>query len=140
MYQVLILNVTNCDNNINLKGSEFNETSDSESSCNSITTQGNNINGGDRFRSLRVRLAALSIIQSMALIDRKKLHQHWLHLLPCGQPLQRTPITPHLVTAMLFDSHPQVLSFHFIITMLFSFKYKLVVILIFKFIIIVVYR
>ncbi|GFR41288.1 hypothetical protein Agub_g1803, partial [Astrephomene gubernaculifera] len=57
----------------------------------------------DRFRSSRVRLAALSCIQAMARSDPRALHAHWSALLPLHSPLQPRPLTPHLLTVLLYD-------------------------------------
>ncbi|GLC35771.1 hypothetical protein PLESTB_000492500 [Pleodorina starrii] len=57
----------------------------------------------DRFRSSRVRLAALSCIQAMAKSDPRAMHVHWSALLPLQAPLQQRPLTPHLITVLLYD-------------------------------------
>lgn len=57
----------------------------------------------DRFRSSRVRVAVLSCIQAMAKSDPRAMHSHWSALLPLQNPLQPRPLTPNLITVLLFD-------------------------------------
>ncbi|PNH12673.1 HEAT repeat-containing protein 6 [Tetrabaena socialis] len=57
----------------------------------------------DRFRSSRVRLAALSCVQEMVKGDPRALQPHWAALLPLQSPLQLRPLTPHLLTVLLYD-------------------------------------
>lgn len=57
----------------------------------------------DRFRSSRVRLAALGCVMAMAKADTRALQPHWPALLPLQSPLAPRPLTPHLLTALLYD-------------------------------------
>ncbi|GLI68841.1 hypothetical protein VaNZ11_013384, partial [Volvox africanus] len=57
----------------------------------------------DKFRSARVRQAALTCIQAMAKGDPRAMHTHWSALLPLQNPLQPRPLTPHLITVLLYD-------------------------------------
>jgi len=56
-----------------------------------------------RFKSSRVRLAALSCLQAMAKAEPRALHAHWTTLLPVQQPLQPRPLSPHIVTMLMHD-------------------------------------
>ncbi len=62
-----------------------------------------------RFRSSKVRLAVLQCLQSMAKSDSKALHSLWTSILPVQQPLQPRPLSPNLVTVLLFDPVPKVM-------------------------------
>ncbi|GMH38726.1 hypothetical protein BSKO_06610 [Bryopsis sp. KO-2023] len=76
------------------------ETSDSDGSF----SRGD----GDRLKAVRVRIGALTLIQNMAKVNGRSLHQHWLQMLPSRQPLQRSPGTPQLVTVLAYDPHAKV--------------------------------
>ncbi|KIY95539.1 hypothetical protein MNEG_12422 [Monoraphidium neglectum] len=68
---------------------------------------------GDPFEAaaLRVRLAALLLLQAMAQADPPALHPHWPSILPAsaaGAPLAPRPLSPHLLTVLLHDPSPRV--------------------------------
>ncbi len=57
----------------------------------------------DRYRSSRVRLGALGVVQAMARGDAKAMQPHWTTLMPLQAPLAPRPLTPHLLTVLLHD-------------------------------------
>ncbi|KAK9806281.1 hypothetical protein WJX72_008421 [[Myrmecia] bisecta] len=74
-------------------GSSESEASDSEGS----------LGTGDRFKSSRVRLAALNCLQVLAKADGKALHPHWTALLPVHTPLSNRPGTASLMDVVVND-------------------------------------
>lgn len=79
--------------------------SDSEASDNEAAASAA---GADRFKSSRVRVGVLTCLQVMAKSDSRALHQHWTSLLPTQAPLQPQPLSPSLVTMLLYDPLPKV--------------------------------
>jgi uncharacterized membrane protein YgcG len=57
----------------------------------------------DPIRSYRVRVALLQLLQALAQADAKLLHPYLAALLPSQQPLQPRPLSPHLLTVLLYD-------------------------------------
>eukprot|EP00210_Caulerpa_lentillifera_P000129 g124.t1 len=90
----------------------FSPTIGDYSSTSSCTFSGSEISFSssvhDRFRSSRVRAAALAFVQKICQVDGKSVHRYWTNLLPLRQPLQRSPSKPHLINVLLYDPHPQV--------------------------------
>ena len=66
------------------------------------------IRSSDQHKTVKIRLAALNLVQKMSQVDGKSLHPFWRVLLPFRQPLQRSPSSPHLINVLLYDPHPQV--------------------------------
>lgn len=62
----------------------------------------------ERGAAVKVRLALLLCIQSVVQADPQALHAHWATLLPVQQPLLQQPLSPHLVTVLLYDPVPKV--------------------------------
>lgn len=62
----------------------------------------------DPIKGIRVRLALLLCLQTLAKSDCRALHPHWSLIFPVQSPLQPRPLSPTVVTAMLFDPSPKV--------------------------------
>lgn len=57
----------------------------------------------DPIKAARVRTALLQLLQTLIQMDPRALHPYWTALLPSQAPLQASPLSPHLVTMLLFD-------------------------------------
>lgn len=75
------------------------DVSDSDASDSEFGGSG----GPDRFKSSKVRLSVLMVLQSMAKSDSRALHPYWTYILPVQQPLAQRPLSPHLITLLLYD-------------------------------------
>jgi hypothetical protein len=66
----------------------------------------------DPIRAYRVRVALMQLLQSLAQADAKLLHPYLSALLPSQQPLQPRPLSPHLLTVLLYDPCNKVRTVH----------------------------
>lgn len=66
--------------------------------------------GADPIKGVRVRLALLLCLQTMAKSDCRALQPHWPLIFPSQAPLQPRPLSPTVATALLFDPSPKVRS------------------------------
>jgi hypothetical protein len=62
----------------------------------------------DPIKAVRVRSALLQLLQVCVQADPKALHPYWAALLPSQAPLQPVPLSPHLVTILLYDPSDKV--------------------------------
>jgi hypothetical protein len=62
----------------------------------------------DRYKASKVRIEALSCVQTIARRDPKALHSQWAALLPTHGALIARPQTPNLLSPLLFDPLPKV--------------------------------
>jgi hypothetical protein len=62
----------------------------------------------DPIRGQRVRVALLQLLQALVRVDPKALHPYWPALLPSQSPVAPRPLSPHLVTVLLFDPSDKV--------------------------------
>jgi hypothetical protein len=62
----------------------------------------------DPIKAVRVRAALLQLLQVLVQADPKALHPYWSALLPSQAPLQQTPLSPHLLTMLLYDPSDKV--------------------------------
>mmetsp|Transcript_3080 Transcript_3080/g.8745 ORF Transcript_3080/g.8745 Transcript_3080/m.8745 type:complete len:961 (+) Transcript_3080:248-3130(+) len=86
------------------------ETSGSESDMSDVEGGGAGASPTDTYKSSRVRLAALNVLQTLVKSDAKAVQPYWRYLLPFSSPLQQNPYTPTLVTVLLYDPQPKVRS------------------------------
>jgi hypothetical protein len=64
----------------------------------------------DPINAVRVRSALLQLLQVLIQADPRALHPYWAALLPGQAPLQRSPLSPHLLTVLLYDPSDKVSS------------------------------
>jgi hypothetical protein len=62
----------------------------------------------DPIKAVRVRTALLQLLQLLVQADSKALHPYWSALLPSQAPLHQSPLSPHLLTMLLYDPNDKV--------------------------------